>query len=213
MSIEAILVGAAAALIGTAFCFAGYPLFLILLPLWAFLYGLLGGGSAMAEALGGGFLATGVAIGVGIFIGAMFAVVAFAFWWAGVILLGATLGYMVGAGVLTAIGFHPGLTTLVVGFACAAVAGVLFVKYRMPRVVVSGLTAAAGAVTAVGGALVILNQVSIETFRAGPLAAITSQGLISAAAAIALAVAGFVIQLRVSRGTEVQIWRNTMGEG
>ncbi len=212
MTIEGLLVGAAAVLIGTAFCVAGYPLFLILLPLWAFLHGLIDGGGATAQALGDGFLATGVGIGVGLFLGALFAVLAYAFWWAGVILLGATIGYMLGAGVLHAIGVGQGLLTFIVGLAVAAVFGVAFVVYRMPRVLVAAITAIAGAATAVGGALVALNIVSLDNFKDGPLAAVSEQGWVSAIAVIALAIAGFVIQLRLSKNTEVQIWRNAMGE-
>jgi hypothetical protein len=212
VSLEALLVGGLAVLIGTAFAFAGYPLFLILLPIWAFLYGLIVLGGAAAASLGGGFLGTTVAIGLGALLGVCMAVLAYAFWWAGVIILGATIGWLLGTGLLSIIGIDAGLLSVIVGFAFAAVLGVLFVMYRMPRVVVEAITAAAGAATAVGGALVILGIVSIDTFKEGPIAAVRNQGFVAAGIAVAIALVGFVAQMRLAKDTEVQIWRNTIGD-
>jgi hypothetical protein len=45
-----------------------------------------------------------------------------------------------------------------------------------------------------------------------PLAAVSAQGWVSAILVVLLALAGFFIQLRLSKNTEVQIWRNAMGE-
>jgi hypothetical protein len=211
VTIEALLVGVLAVLIGTAFTLAGYPLFLVLLPIWAFLYGLIVLGGSAADSLGGGVLVDVFSFGLGAVVGVFLAILAYAFWWAGVILLGATIGWLIGTGLLGAIGFNPGLLTMIVGFAAAAVLGVLFVMFKMPKVVVIVITSIAGAATAVAGVLIALNQVPVDSLKNGPLGAIESQGWLSVLAVALLGAIGIVVQMQLARNTEVQIWRGTLG--
>ena len=213
MSLETILIGGALALIGTAFVFAGYPLFLVLLPAWAFLWGLIGGGGAVAQAFGNGLFADAIGIGVGIILGILAALVALAFWWAGIILLGASLGYIVGSGAVTAIGINPGLLSLVVGLVGAAVVGAVFVVYRAPRIAVVVITAFLGGATAVAGVLVFFNQIPVDSLRTGVIETIREQGLVSILVAVALGLIGSVFQYQFARNTEVRYWRRFVGEG
>jgi hypothetical protein len=212
MTLEVFLVGGAAVLIGLAFTAAGFPLFLGLLPIWAFLSGFLAGASGVVNAMGEGFLASALGIGVGIFVGALVAVVALAFWWAGIIVLGITLGYALGAGVMDALGFGPGLITLVVSMTTAAVLGVAFFVLRMPRVFVIVLTAIGGAAMTVAGAMLLLDQVELARFAQGPLAVLRTAGPVAIIAAIALAVVGIIVQMRLAVNTEVRLWRDATGE-
>ena len=212
MTLETFLIGGAAILIGLAFTAAGFPLFLGLLPIWAFLSGFIAGASGVVNAMGEGFLASALGIGVGIFVGALVAVVALAFWWAGVIVLGISLGYALGAGVMDALGFGPGLITLVVSMTTAAIMGVVFFVLRMPRVIVIVLTAIGGSVMTVAGALLLLNQVELARFVAGPLGVVRSGGAIPIIAAIALAVVGIIVQMRLAVNTETRLWRDVTGE-
>jgi hypothetical protein len=212
MTLEVFLVGGAAILIGLAFTAAGFPLFLGLLPIWAFLSGFIAGASAIANLDMGPFLTGALGIGVGIFVGALVAVVALAFWWAGIIVLGISLGYALGAGVMDALGFGPGLITLVVSMTTAAILGVAFFVLRMPRVIVIVLTAIGGAAMTVAGAMLLLNQVELARFAAGPLAVIRTAGPVAIIAAIVLAVVGIIVQMRLAVNTEVRLWRDVTGE-
>lgn len=210
MTLDVLFVGGAAILVGLAFCAAGYPLFLVLLPIWAFLTGFLGAAGATSTALGGGFLATTTGIAVGLGAGVIFAVLAYAFWWAGVLLLGISLGYLLGAGLVDAIGIGPGVISFVVGAIGAVILGVAFFMLHMPRLLVIVATAVGGAAMAVGGALLLLNQVPLDDFATGPIRAISDGGPIAMISAVALAIVGIVAQLRLSAGTEVQIWRGAV---
>lgn len=212
MTLEVFLVGGAALLIGLAFNMAGFPLFLGLLPIWAFLAGFVAGAGGVQQAMGDGFLVTATSIGVGVFVGALVAVVALAFWWAGIIVLGITLGYMLGAGVMEALGISAGLIHLVVAMTTAALMGVAFFVLRMPRIVVIALTAVGGASMAVAGALLLLDQVELAAFVAGPLAIVRVSGPLAIGGAIALAVAGIVVQSRLSVNSEVRLWRSATGD-
>ena len=212
MTLEVFLIGGAAILIGLAFTAAGFPLFLGLLPIFAFLTGFIAGSSAVVDAMGGTFLSGALGIGVGIFVGALVAVVSLAFWWAGIIVLGISLGYALGSGVMDALGFGPGLVTLVVSMTTAAVLGVAFFVLRMPRVIVIVLTAIGGAAMAVAGALILLNQVELVRLAAGPIGVVRSGGPVAIIAAIALAIVGIVVQMRLSVNTETRLWRDATGE-
>jgi hypothetical protein len=213
LSLETILIGGALALIGIAFTFAGYPLFLILLPLWAFMWGLIGGGGAVAQALGNGLFADAVGIGIGIVLGILAALVALAFWWAGIILLGASLGYYVGSGLVTAIGINPGLLSLIVGLVGAAIVGSVFVIYRAPRIAVVIITAFLGGAAAVAGVLVFFGTIPADSLRTGVIETIREQGPISILVALALGLVGSAFQYQFSRNTEVRYWRRFIGEG
>jgi hypothetical protein len=213
MTLEVFLIGGAAVLIGLAFTAAGFPLFLGLLPIWAFLTGFLAGASAVVNLdPGTSLISSAVGIGVGIFVGALVAVVSLAFWWAGIIVLGITLGYSLGAGVMDALGFGPGLITLVVSMTTAAIVGVAFFVLRMPRVFVIVLTAIGGAALTVAGAMLLLDQVELARFAAGPIGVLRTAGPVAIIAAIALAVVGIVIQMRLAVNTEVRLWRDATGE-
>ena len=212
MTLEVFLIGGAAILIGLAFTAAGFPLFLGLLPILAFLTGFIAGSSAVVNAMGGPFLSGALGIGVGIFVGALVAVVSLAFWWAGIIVLGISLGYALGSGVMDALGFGPGLITLVVSMTTAAVLGVAFFVLRMPRVIVIVLTAIGGAAMAVAGALILLNQVELVRLAAGPIAVVRTAGPVAIIAAIALAIVGIIVQMRLSVNTETRLWRDATGK-
>jgi hypothetical protein len=213
MTLEVFLIGGAAVLIGLAFTAAGFPLFLGLLPIWAFLTGFLAGASAVVNLdPGTSLISSAVGIGVGIFVGALVAVVSLAFWWAGIIVLGITLGYSLGAGVMDALGFGPGLITLVVSMTTAAIVGVAFFVLRMPRVFVIVLTAIGGAALTVAGAMLLLDQVELARFAAGPIGVLRTAGPVAIIAAIALAVVGIIIQMRLAVNTEVRLWRDATGE-
>ena len=66
MSLELMTVATGAAVVGAAFCAAGLPLFLGLLPIWVFLSGFTAGADAAGAALHDPFLATDVGIGAGV---------------------------------------------------------------------------------------------------------------------------------------------------
>ena len=80
-----LLVGVLAILIGLLSCFAGYRIFVLLLPVWGFVVGFLLGANAVVEIFGTGFLQDVVGIVVGIIGGAVVAAIAYIWWWLAVV--------------------------------------------------------------------------------------------------------------------------------
>ena len=105
MSLEGILVGVVAIVIGLAWAFYGFKAFLILLPIWAFLVGFCAGASWIQQLFGDGFLATTTSWVGGLVIGIVLAVLSYFWYYAAIVIVGGALGYTLGAGVLAAIGF------------------------------------------------------------------------------------------------------------
>ena len=65
---------------GLALCFAGYRLFLVLLPIWGFFFGLALGAQTVQAIFGEAFLATITSWVVGFIVGGVFAVLAYLFY-------------------------------------------------------------------------------------------------------------------------------------
>ena len=114
MSIEGIIVGLLAILVGAAWATYGLKAFTILLPIWAFFVGLLAGANWGFEFLGEGFLGTVTSWIIGLVLGVVLAVSATSSTtrrsrsWA------ATVGYTLTAGLLAAIGLD-GFLSVVLG--------------------------------------------------------------------------------------------------
>lgn len=81
-----ILLGILAVIIGAAVCLIGLRLFFLLLPIWGFVVGFLGGAALVTWLFGDGFLSTTLGIVVGIVLGIVGALISYFFWYFGVIL-------------------------------------------------------------------------------------------------------------------------------
>lgn len=150
-----------AVLVGLAFTFAGYKFMRILLPLWGFFAGLVLGASGVQGILGTSFLADAVGITVGLFVGLLFAALAYFFYSFAVILLGAQAGFVLGSGFILLIGFNEGLISWLVGFVLAVIFAFAFAILKMPKLILVVLSAFGGAMGVVYGLLVLFGQVDM----------------------------------------------------
>jgi hypothetical protein len=199
ITIEGILLGLLAIAIGLAFCFYGFKVFLVLLPIWGFFAGFLLGANGVTALFGDAFLATATGWVVGFLLGLLFAVLSYLYYWIAVILLGGALGYQLTLGVLQWIspdfdGFIAFILALIVG----AIFAVGFFVLHMPAVLVIVATAIAGAGATVAGVIVALGLVEHTNLEGGVFGIYQTHDLsiIWLIAAIALAFAGAIYQTR-----------------
>lgn len=195
MSIEGIIVGLLAIAIGAAWATYGLKAFTILLPIWAFFVGLLAGAAIVQELLGEGFFATTTSWIAGIGLGIVFAVLSYFIYYIAVVLLGATIGYALGAGLLTAIGLDGFLATIV-GLIGGAALAVIVLVLAVPALLVIVLTAFSGAAGVVNGALILLGQIDLGDVDAGLMEGLLKYGVVAIVAWLALAAAGIWYQMR-----------------
>jgi hypothetical protein len=195
MSLEGLLIGALAILVGAAFAFVGYRFFLILLPIWGFVAGFALTANAIAGLLNEGFLVTVLGWVAGFFVGLVFAVLSYFFWYVAVIVLAGTVGYALGASILTAIGIDSGFLVFLAGLAVGVVFFIAAIVLAVPKWAIVVLTGIGGA-----GAIVVGAALAIGRF---PVSGLSEGGIVSAAigdsvlwglAWAVLAVAGVAVQ-------------------
>jgi hypothetical protein len=206
ITLEGLLIGLLAVAIGLAFCFWGFRLFLILLPIWGFVVGFLLGANFMTQLLGGadpGLFATVTGWVVGILLGLLFAVLSYLYYWVAVILLGGALGYQLTLGVFEWLNLNPeGWIAFISALIVGAIFAVGFFLLHMPAVLVIVATALLGAGAAVAGVVVGLGLIPEAArnavFNAGIYGVYTLHDLsiIWLIAAIVLAFAGAIYQTR-----------------
>mgnify|MGYP001829104511 CR=1 FL=1 len=198
-TLEGLLLGVLAIAIGLAFCFWGFRVFLILLPIWGFFAGFVLGANGIDYIFGDGFLATTTGWVVGFLLGLLFAVLSYLYYWVAVILLGGALGYQLTMGLLHWIGFEAdGLIAFILALVGGAVFAVGFFLLQMPAVLVIVASAISGAGATLAGVAIALGLVEVEDSTGGIFGLHTQWefGWIGIIAAIALAFAGAIYQTR-----------------
>lgn len=201
MSLEQILVGILALLIGAAFCFSGIKWFMVLLPIWGFLVGFTFGANAIFYIAGAdhGFFADALAIVSGLVVGVLFAVLSYLYYYFAVILLGGAIGYALGVGVMDFFNLSGAeILTFIVGVVVGGIFAFGFIILAMPAVLAIWGTALGGAVTMVTGLLLVLDRVKLDTLNSGMAGAIvneTSMPWLWIIVTIALTIAGAWIQI------------------
>lgn len=206
MSLEGIVIGTLGILLGAAFAFAGFRLFLLLLPIWGLFTGFMVGAGATATLLGETFLASTVAIVVGVVVAIVFALLSWFYWWGAVLVVAGSLGYVITHWLLVAVGFSAEgwigvLIALVAGVAVAIVA----LLANAPKYVAIVLTAFSGAASLSAGIALFLGVIKPDDMSNGSLVAIYTQGWVWIAIWAVVAAAGMIAQLGSTRRMEADL--------
>jgi len=181
-------------LLGLALCFAGYRFFRILLPIWGFFAGFQFGATIFTNLFGQGFLSTVISWVIGLLVAIAAAALAYLFYEAAVILLAGFVGYQLGVGIMTWIGFQPGFFPFVVGLAGALALVILAVALRFPKLLIILLTAFAGAGAIFAGFFVAFGRISLDSLQFGEVGALVRDNWIWGLLYLALAAVGLTIQ-------------------
>lgn len=196
------IVGLPAMLVGIAFCFGGFRLFLVLLPLWAALAGFQAGAQIVAAILGTGFLGDVLGIVVGLAVGLGFAVVSYLVYGAAVAALGLFAGYALGSGLITGLTGGFDLLAAGVGLALGAVFAIGTLALNVPKWAVLALTALAGASLAVAGAFVMAGRIPLADLQGGLVGSLVLETPLLLLVVLGLAAAGIWVQSARSHGMD-----------
>jgi hypothetical protein len=190
-----------AALLGAAICFAGYRFFLVMLPIWGFFGGLWLGAYTVTLIFGTGFLATTTGLVVGFVVGLIGAVLSYLFYMVGVLIIAGAFGGALGSGIMSALGFDPGLIMAIVTIVSALVAAGLTLLLSLQKYVLIALTAMAGAVLVVVAGMLVFGQVTVAELQAGgnAIQPIFQGSWFWGLVWLVLAVVGVVVQIRANR--------------
>jgi hypothetical protein len=203
MTFQDFLIGALILLVGAAFCFAGYRFFRILITIWGFFAGFNLGASGMTALFGQNFLGTTTGWVLGLVVGLVIAVLAYFFYYVAVVLLGASVGYSLGSGLIAAFGLNnPGFLSVTVGIVLAVVFAFLILALNLPKLLIMVMTALGGAVAILGGLLILTGQIpstGSTALQYGVAVAVVRASWFWSIVAIALAVVGFLAQWRTTQ--------------
>lgn len=197
-----ILVGLLALSLGVLFLFIGYRAFLILLPVGGFVAGFILGAELIASLLDQGFLATLTGWIVGIVAGLIIALISYFIFSFGVIILSATFGLLLGAGIVTALSVDSGLISAAAVIGGAVIGIVLAIILDIKKYLVIFVTAFGGAVAAVTGLMLVLNRIGLEELQSGSnlIQDIVNNSFFWILIWIAFGVLGIAVQVRTTEG-------------
>ena len=187
-----------ALLFGTLVCFAGYRLFLVLLPIWGFFVGFALGAHTVQALLGEAFLASVTSWVVGFVIAVIFAVLSYLFYMFAVVVIAAGLGYGLGVGIMTSF-MNMGIIPWLVGIVLAVVVVVVTIMFNLQKYVIIAATSLAGGLLAVGTLMLGVEGMSMVDVGGAPIKAMLSAGPLWAILFLAMAIGGIVVQVISTR--------------
>ena len=198
---EIIILSLFALLMGLAFCFWGYRVFLVLLPIWGFFAGLWLGANTITLLLGDGFLATTTSWVVGFVAGLVLAILSYLFYMLGVALVAGAIGWALASGLLAAIGLDGGIIVFVISLVTAIVVVGIVLLLNVQKYVVIVLTAVGGANALLLSILLLLGKVTTDMLQASgsPILPILQDSWFWAIGWLILAGVGIFFQIKTNR--------------
>lgn len=153
MTFELLCAVLIALLIGVAVTYNGYRWFLILLPLFGFVWGFGLGAQTLQALFGTAMFATVTSWVVGLIVGVVFAVLSYFFYLFGVALFAGALGYSLAVIIMQAIGFNLNFITWLIGIVAAVALAFVVLKYNVQKYVIIIGTSIIGAGTFVASVI------------------------------------------------------------
>lgn len=204
-----------AVLVGIAFCFYGYRVFLVLLPIWGFFAGFWLGAEAITWLFGTGFLSTVTGWIVGFLVGLSGAILSYLFYLVGVAFVAGSIGAALGSGLMAAFGLDGGFLVALVAIIVAVAFALVVLIFNVQKFVIVALTAFAGANLLVAGGLLFFRRIPLDELRnaGNAIAPVLQDSWFWSLAWIVLAVIGLVVQLQVHRSYEFSPERYQEGWG
>lgn len=186
-----VVVGIIAILTGAVFCFRGYLAMRIVIPLWGAFAGFMLGAGVTAGS--DGFLGSALGWLVGFAVAVVFALIAYLYYEVSVMIGMAAIGFVLGTSLMVALGVTWNWVIVLSGVVLAVVLAFVAIAGDLPMVLLTVLTALAGASTIVGGLMLLFGAVDLDEFDS----AATTETLTDwwwYAIGAALAVLGIVVQ-------------------
>jgi hypothetical protein len=196
-------------IVGLSLAFGGYRLARFIIPFMGFMAGLSLGGAVMADLSGEVFLGTFLGVVVGLTAGLILAVLAYFYYVLAVVILAGSIGYLAGSGLILLLGFSPGVLSVATGIIIGLLIGFAALMVNAPKYVLIILTTVAGAILAVGGVMLLFNQVPLDFFSyTTAKVAIANSFLWSMVALIVFGI-GMISQINTSKGYLLEEWAMT----
>lgn len=157
-----VLVGLLAVVVGLAFCLRGYLAMRVIIPIWGAFTGFVLGAGLVASFADEGFLASVLGWVVGAAVALLFGALAYLYYEVSVLVGMAAIGFALGTGVMVALGVTWSWLIVLVGVVVGVLLAAVAMLGDLPMVILTILTALAGASTTVFGLMLLFGVVSVS---------------------------------------------------
>ena len=211
-----IVFGLIAVFVGLTFCFRGYLTMRVVIPVWGAFSGFAIGAGLVSAISGDGFLANALGWIVGVVFAMVVGSLAYLYFEVSMVMGLTTIGFILGCSLMVALGVTWTWVVVLVGMAAGAAGAALAIIGDLPMVVLTVLTAFAGATATVGGLMLLIGDLhTADLDQANVIESVhDSTGLWVLYAVLALA--GIVVQFReldsITRSVRSE-WESQRGRG
>jgi Domain of unknown function (DUF4203) len=196
--------GVIGAFFGLLLAFFGYRLFLILLPIWGFFFGLFLGADTMHYLFGYGFLATTTSWVVGFVVGAIFAVLSYFFYMAAVAVIAGSLGYVIAISIWLVLGLSTGFLAWLVAIIVAVAFIIVTFAFNLQKWVIMIATAILGTAATFGTFILLFNPAA--NFLENPVKVFLSLHPVALVVAVVMVVAAVVVQYQQNKNFTLETY-------
>jgi hypothetical protein len=204
-----IVLGVLAIIAGGALLLAGQFVLRLVIPIWGFFAGFAFGAGIVAEFADEHFLGTVLGWALGLLFAVIFAVLAYFFFWIGIVIAMGMAGFAIGSGLILALGFSWDWVAALVGLALGIVFGLVSAFANVPMIVLVLIGSVAGAVGVTGGLMLLVGSLNSSDFTEGDFTDRVSNSFGWGLLVLVLAIVGIVVQLTqraVMRQSVRQTW-------
>ncbi len=208
-----LLIGLVLLAVGAGFCFRGYLAMRIIIPIWGALTGAVLGFGLVANLGSEGFAATALGWVVALSLGFVFGLLAYLYYEVAIVLAMSAIGFAIGSTLMAVLGVEWSWLIVVGGVIVGILLAVVAILGDLPMVLLTVLTAMAGASTMVAGVLLAIGTIDTgELSEASTTVGIGDDWWWTVAYAV-LTVGGIVTQLRSTRRREASLRQTWATDG
>jgi len=191
-----ILIGIFALIVGLVFCFSGYFAMRVVIPIWGAFAGFMFGAGLVDNFTDEGFLASALGWVVGVAVAVVFGLLAYVYYEISVVIAMAAIGFALGSTLMVALGVTWSWVIVLVGLAIGVLLAIIAVVGDLPMILLTVLSALAGASAATTGIMLIFGAISLSDFDSTATTETLNDEWWWFAIYAGLAVAGLIVQVR-----------------
>jgi hypothetical protein len=194
--LDDILIGIFALIVGLVFCFSGYFAMRVVIPIWGTFAGFMFGAGLVDNFTDEGFLASALGWVVGVAVALVFGLLAYLYYEISVVIAMAAIGFALGSTLMVALGVTWSWMIVLVGLAIGVVLAIAAVVGDLPMILLTVLSALAGASAATTGIMLIFGAISLSDFDSAATTQRLNDDWWWFAIYAGLVVAGLIVQIR-----------------
>lgn len=204
MTFELLCMATIALFFGLVVAFGGYRLFLALLPIWGFFAGFFLGAQTISFLFSDGFLATITGWVVGFFVGLIFAVLSYLFYFIAVGVVSFSLGYGTTVAILGWIGLDVGFIVWLIAVVVGIVVAAIVYLFNLQKYAIIVATAVGGTGVIIYTLLALFDGAAAVALLENPVRLAIENSFWWLLFFLVVAGLGIVVQIRASRAYVVE---------